>query len=144
MTHTGPDGVNKRTWLGRFLRVAVDPFIDYIYYRLDLNGFNGKPSHSKVLSTVAFGIGCVGIITFGPVILQLCKDEKAGCYMALGFFLAYAAFVFALPFGLAGYKTWAATKGGGTVEAFGSVATEAAKHIAARRQQGDGTFEASP
>lgn len=144
MTSQRPENENKRTWLGRFLRIAVDPFIDYLYFRLDLDGYDGRPSHSKVLSTVAFGIGCVGIIIFGPVVLQLCKDEKPGCYAALGFFLAYAAIVFALPFGLAGYKTWASTKGGGTVETFGAVATETAKTIAARRQQGDGTFEASP
>ena len=181
----GWHGEEKRTFVGRFVRATLDPVLDYLYFRLDLNDRHFRPSHSKVLSTVAFTIGLLGIVVattfvFGEsraaaaqqaahltaiadsvraipghdvrLAAQLTAfadsvrvaPEHNGHVAELGFLLAYASLVFALPFGLAGFKVWAQTKGGGTTAAFAHAAEAAVKaqaEIRARRQQSDGTFE---
>lgn len=181
----GWHGEEKRTLVGRLVRATLDPVLDYLYFRLDLNDLHFRPSHSKVLSTVAFGVGLLGIVVvtsfvFGEgraagmqqaahltaiadsvralpgqdlgLAAQLTAfadsarlaPEHNGHVAELGFLLAYASLVFALPFGLAGFKVWAKTKGGGTTAAFAHAAEAAVKaqaEIMARRQQSDGTFE---
>jgi len=181
----GWHGEEKRTLVGRFVRASLDPVMDYVYFRLDLNDLHFRPSHSKVLSTVAFAIGILGIVVvtnfvFGEgraaaaqhaahltaiadsvralpthdasLLAQLTAfadsarmaPEHDGHVAELGFLLAYASLVFALPFGLAGFKVWAKTKGGGTTAAFAraaEAATKAQAEIMARRQRSDGTFE---
>lgn len=126
----------KRGAVGQLLRWTLAP----AFYWLNLQGADGKPSHSKVLATAAFVFGLATLGAFGPVVVGLCGRDAPGCALVLGFYLAYAALVFALPFGLAGYKAWAYSKGGGTVAAFQDIA---AKAVAARRAQADGTYEAT-
>src|SRR5258705_420411 len=58
----GWHGDEKRTLVGRLVRATLDPVLDYVYFRLDLNDLHFRPSHSKVLSTVAFAIGLLGIV----------------------------------------------------------------------------------
>jgi hypothetical protein len=181
----GWHGDEKRTFVGRVLRATLDPVLDYVYFRLDLNDTHFRPSHSKILSTVAFVVGLVGIVvvtgfvfgegraaaaqqaaqltTIADSIRALpgqearlaarltdfaesvrIAPEHSGLVPMLGFLLAYASLVFALPFGLAGFKAWAKTRGGGTTAAFARAAEAASRaraEILARRQQGDGTFE---
>lgn len=135
---------DARTLVGRLLRRFVDPWVDYMYFRLDLNDERGRPSHAKVMSTAAFLFGLVGLGAFGPLVLHLCEVEAPGCVAALGFFLAYAALVFAMAFGLQGYRIWAKSKTAqDTVSSFTDVA-KATMDIAARRKAGGGTFEVTP
>lgn len=98
----------------RFLRWAIDPWMDWLAYWLDLKGRNGRPDHGKVLSTFAFFLGCTGIVASSSYLLI---EKPSSPESMLAFILAYSALVFSLPFGLAGFKVWATTKGGGTVDA---------------------------
>ena len=44
---------------------VLTPFLDGVYYRLDLNGPDGKPANSKVLWTAAIIAGLVAILALG-------------------------------------------------------------------------------
>ena len=159
------DAPIPRRWPNRLLRWAVDPWMDYVFWRLDLNT-GGRPNHGKVLSTIAFFFGLVGLGIFGTTTVRLCSavervlflamkgavpiDPAAigqlvrACALTTAALLAYAALVFGMPFGLSGFKVWATTKGGGTTEALGQVGAAAAQtsaEIAARRAQGGDDFE---
>lgn len=89
---------------------------------LDLNDASGQPSHSKVLSTVAFGL----VLPAGLALCFLGLHEPA----ALTAGTVLVSLACALPFGLAGFKAWAKSSGGGTTTALQSAVTAA---IAQRR-----------
>jgi hypothetical protein len=140
--------------VNRLLRNTIDPPLDWVCFRLDLNT-NGRPNHSKVLSTIAFGFGLVGLAMFGKEVVETCgavqrlvnlaakglvpiNAETLGplvksCALMTAALLAYAALVFGMPFGLSGFKVWASTKGGGTTESL-SRAAEAASFDALAAQ----------
>jgi hypothetical protein len=131
MTGSGP--WDHRRWQNRLLRWIVDPWMDWLYWRLDLNNRLGHPDHGKVLSTFAFFLGCAGIVASSWYLLE----HELTSVAAFGFILAYSALVFSMPFGLSGFKVWATTKGGGTVDAASAIATTTINaDVAARRQQG--------
>ena len=65
-----------------------------LYRWLDLNGPDGKPSHSKVLASVTQFVLLAGLI-----ILALRITELTMAFVALAFVVG------ALPFGLDGLKT---------------------------------------
>jgi hypothetical protein len=129
-------GVRRRRLVNRVLRSTTDPFLEWLFHWLDLNDRSGQPNHSKILSTFAFFLGCAGVVASSWYLLM----HETTSVATFGFILAYSALVFSLPFGLAGFKVWASTKGGGTVEAEAQVATAEIAAIAARRQQG-GDYE---
>lgn len=131
--HVRPDGPNRRGVWSRLLRYWLEP----IYYWLDLRDRFGRPDHGKIFSTVAFLFGLVGLAIFSPVVMEMCRKAVPGCGMVLAAFLAMMALVFAMAFGLAGYRVWAKNKGGGTEEA---LTTAINAEIAARRAQG-GDYE---
>lgn len=156
-----------RTRVGRLLRWAVGPWLDALYYWFDLRQKpapgerQGHPDHNKVLSTIAFFFGLVGVGMYGTATLDMCvavhdlltgkvaipiESAQLGiivkaCALMTTSLLAYAALVFGMAFGLSGFRVWAKSKGGGTSEAVAQVATEAVNaEVAARRAQG-GDFE---
>jgi hypothetical protein len=154
---------NRRRWLNRVLRSTVDPPIDWIYWRLDLLN-HGYPDHNKVLSSVAFFFGLVGLAIFGQTVVTTCAAverlvflvakgaatvDGAGlgalvkaCALMTAALLGYAALVFGMAFGLSGFRTWAKSRGGGTTEALGRVAAAAANpEVAARRVAGGNEYE---
>lgn len=133
-----PGGAEARTLWSQLCRYWLPP----IYYFLDLNDRTGRPNHGKVLSTVAFFLGCVGIVAAGTGVLR--EDSIKGHASELAWILAYSALVFSLPFGLSGFKVWASTKGGGTTEALARIGVadlQTSAEVAARRAQGGGDFE---
>jgi hypothetical protein len=158
MPTSDDDPVNRRRWPNRLLRWAVDPWLDWVFFRLDLNT-NGRPSHSKLLSTVAFFFGLIGLGMFGKEVVETCGAVQRlvnlaakglvpidvatlgplvkSCALMTAALLAYAALVFGMPFGLSGFKVWASTKGGGTVDALGKTAEGVVNaEVAARRKIG--------
>jgi hypothetical protein len=153
------EAIQRRRLLNRVLRKTVDPLISWAFHWLDLNDRDGRPNHSKILSTVAFGFGLVGLAMFGKEVVETCGAVQRlanlaakgivpisvdtlnplvkSCALMTAALLAYAALVFGMPFGLSGFKVWASTKGGGTVDALGkTAATVANAEVAARRQIG--------
>lgn len=168
-------GEEQRTIVSKVLRLVMDPWLDQIYYWLDLrtpptpDAPKGHPNHGKVLSTVAFFFGLVGLAVFGQTVDRLCggverllivATKGAGptldvaalaqlvraCALTTAALLAYAALVFAMAFGIAGFRTWAMTRGGGAADALGRAAAAAmSSEVLARRQASeDGTYEATP
>jgi len=164
-----PSGREARTLVSQAFRLLVDPWLDQVYYRLDLrtaptpSAPKGHPDHQKVLATIAFFFGLVGLAIFGREVVVTCAaivklafligkgavQLPAGelgtllkaCALMTAALLGYAALVFSLAFGYAGFRTWAKTKGGGTTEALGKVAEAAVSpEVVARRAQG-GDFE---
>lgn len=140
--HVRSDGENRRGIWSRTLRYWLEP----VYYWWDLRDYRGRPDHGKILSSVAFFFGLTGLAYFGPIVAQMCRTAQAGCATALGFFLAYSVLVFAMAFGLAGFRAYVKYRGGGTAEGFTQIATTEAKlaaEIVERRKQG-GDYEVTP
>lgn len=105
------------------MRATLDPVLDWVFYRLDLNGPNGRPDHGKVFSTLAFLWGITILTLAGPEVALLCRAGAAGCGLALSMYMAFAALVFAMAFGAQGFRIWAKYRGGGTTDAAGRVAS---------------------
>lgn len=150
---TSTTGTEQRTLVSQATRVLVDPWLDQLYYRLDLrqaptNGDpKGHPDHSKVLSTIAFFFGLVGLAYFGTIVVRGCGAVERlalligknaitldpavlgvllkSCSIMTAALLAYAGLVFAMAFGLAGFRTWAKTRGGGTSDTLAQVGVAA-------------------
>jgi hypothetical protein len=161
-------GEEQRTRVGRFLRFFVAPWLDALYYWFDLRKSpspgqrQGHPDHNKVLSTIAFFFGLIGVGMFGTATLSMCvavldllegknaipitpealSQLTKSCALMTTALLGYAALVFGMAFGLSGFRVWAKGKASAaTAEALGKVAAEAVnEQIAARRQQG-GDYE---
>jgi hypothetical protein len=168
-----PSGKESRSLVSQAMRFLVDPWLDQIYYWLDLRtpptpgAPKGHPDHSKVLACIAFFFGLVGLAIFGREVVATCAavyrlltaatkgtaviDTAAlgslvkACAIMTAAWIAGAALIFAMAFGYSGFRTWAKTKGGGTTEALARAA-EAVSHpeVVARRALSDGTYEASP
>jgi hypothetical protein len=169
-----PSGREHRALVSQAFRLLVDPWLDQVYYWLDLRTAptpgapKGHPDHQKVLATIAFFFGLVGLAIFGREVVVTCAAVVKlvfligkgavqlptgelgtllkACALMTAALLGYAALVFSLAFGYAGFRTWAKTKGGGTTETLARAAEAAASpEIAARRALSeDQTYEASP
>jgi hypothetical protein len=169
-----PGGKEHRALVSQAFRLLVDPWLDQAYYFLDLRHAptpgapKGHPDHQKVLATIAFFFGLVGLAVFGREVVETCAavqrlvtltakgaiaiDSAAlqalvkACALMTAALLAYGGLVFSLAFGYAGFRTWAKTKGGGTTETLARAAEAAASpEIAARRALSeDQTYEATP
>lgn len=130
------DPADKRRLVNRFLRAAVDPWLDWLYWRLDLLDEHKRPDHGKVFGMVSF--------FWGLVILWGLRGDLTSNAALLPWWLAFASLVFLAPFGLRGIVAWLKSRGGGAVDATGQAATAAAQAVLDRRAQSDGTYEASP
>ena len=128
------DGPEQRTWWGRFWRYWLAP----VFYWLDLLDGQRRPSHSKVTWTAAFAVGLVLLVFMVHVILA---DHDTPTPTELTLILSYSALVFSLAGGLDGFKTWAKTRGGGTVDALEQTA---AAEIQQRRASVGGDHEPTP
>jgi len=139
--------LQRRSWPGRFLRMVVDPWVNWVFWRLNLDDGHGHPDHNKVMSSIAFFFGLVGLALFGTVVVRSCDAVErlvfligknaisigAGelgvllksCSVMTAALLAYAALVFGMAFGLSGFRTWAKTRGGGTAEALAQIGAAA-------------------
>lgn len=117
------DFPHQRSRFGRLMRFTIDPIFDYLYWRLDLNDASGRPDHAKVLGTIAFLGGCFWLLVFAPIVLEACQKQAPGCGLMLASFFAGFVFVSFLAFGLAGLRVWGKTRGGGTTDALGEVAS---------------------
>lgn len=106
------------TWWGRLWRYVCAP----IFYWLDLLGPDRRPSHSKVTWTVAFAVG-ISLLVY--VTHEILADHDAPTSTELAFLLSYASLMLATAGGLDGFKTWAKTRGGGTVDAFADTVRQA-------------------
>jgi hypothetical protein len=92
---------------------------------------------------------------FGPAVIRTCEVVTAAasdpdtaavlvkaCGLMLTALLAYGGLVFAMAFGLAGFRVWAKSRSAGTADALGRVAVAAASpEIAARRELGADDYE---
>lgn len=164
--------LEHRTIISQIFRLLVDPWLDQLYYWLDLRRApgpgapKGYPDHNKVLSSVAFFFGLVGLAIFGREVVDTCAAVQrlvsvvskgatpidAGaltalvkaCALMTASLLAYAALVFGMAFGLSGFRTWAKSKAASShADALGRAAeAAAAPEIAARRELG-GDYEAT-
>lgn len=143
--------LHKRSRFGRLMRATLDPALDWVFYRFDLNGPNGRPDHGKVLSTFAFFWGITVLTLAGPIVAELCRAGAAGCGLALSMYLAFAALVFGMAFGAQGFRIWAKYRAGGTADALSETATATVRaqadvaiaEIQQRRAAG-GDYEATP
>lgn len=156
--------------VSKAFRLFVEPWLDLIYYYLDLrhpptpDSPKGHPNHDKVLSSIAFFFGLVGLAIFGESVVTTCAaverlvflmakgalpvDAQAigglvkACALMTASLLAYGALVFGMAFSLSGFRTWAKTKGGGTTETLARAAEAVVNaDIETRRRQGGGDFE---
>lgn len=109
------EDAKRRTWWGRTCRYWLSPTL----YWLDCLDEKRRPSHSKILATIAFlyGLHWTGR-TLTTVIVVWLEQGKAPPAWLFAFVLAFSSLVFALPYGLNGLKAWLVTRGGGTVQAF--------------------------
>ena len=96
-------GAEKRTWFGRFLRVALEP----AYYWLDLRGSDGRPSFTKVTGVTSFAFG-IGLLF--RLWAHFFGEHESHTGGELAFLLAFSFLVFCLPYGIAGLKTWSASR----------------------------------
>lgn len=99
----------QRTWFTRLLRRVVDP----LYYYLALNGGSGRPSQSKLLTLVGFGTTVYAAI----ILTQKVAGVAGGSALEIAAVCMMWPLIAALPHGLAGFRAWAESRGGGTADA---------------------------
>lgn len=103
----------RRTWWGRAWRYVLAP----PFYWFDILDNQRRPSHSKLMWSVAFGVAIV-VGLYATVMVFGDRDTPTATELA--FVLGYWTLTFALAGGLDGFKTWVKSSGGGTVSAFTS------------------------
>lgn len=99
---------DHRTWFTRLLRLVLDP----VYYYCGLNGATGKPSQSKLLTLVGFGATVYAAI----ILTQKVAGTAGGSALEIAAVCMMWPLIAALPHGLAGFRAWAESRGGGTTD----------------------------
>lgn len=114
----GAPGERQRTAVGLLLRSWIDPWVDYAYYRLDLNDpKTGRPAHNKVKTTLALLVALGAAVGLWIHVL-LDHEDLNDPHYSLELNVAVAVTIFAVfaSYGLAGLKIWAETRGGGAID----------------------------
>lgn len=144
-----PTGAERRRVMSAVFRGVFGPALDFVYHYLDLTGRDGRPDHGKIFGSIAFGFGLIGLALFGPAVIRTCEAVTAAairdpetaavlvkaCGLMLTALLAYGGLVFAMAFGLAGFRVWAKSRAAGTSAALGqassfeALATQALREV---------------
>ena len=145
----GP-GSEKRTVLGRALRVVLEP----CFYWGDWRGADGRPSFTKVSGMLSFAFGVSLLLRLWSHWFRESANGFHPGATELGFLLAFSFLVFCLPWGIKGLTVWGQTRAAGLADALAKAAErepETVKaraelervraEIAARRKAGDDEYE---
>jgi hypothetical protein len=149
-----PTGAEQRSLLSQVVRYFLDPLV----YYFNLQGSDGRPSHSKIFGAIAFFFGL-------PMIWLMFQTHVEGKQAAmklaqlgiaaptngaeLTFIISFTTLVFGAPFGLAFYRIYLSSKTAtAQAQALGQAAVagaqasaEISRAVTERRQLGEGEYE---
>lgn len=143
----GWHGPERRKLFGRILNWLVDPWLDYVYFRFDLNGPDRRPAHGKVVAFwVLVFVTTVAGALWGWIFSEAgLADPHRGTLItaasSLTIFLVFASF------GLPGIRIWAENRpgaAGGDIAKAAEADAAVAAEIEKRRQLAGGDHEPTP